>query len=195
MLEESAFEQITMADLGHRLGLTKGTLYLYYESKEELFLVALDDLMASWVAELATWLEALRRPARARQVAAVIGRSLQARPRMVQLLPLMEQLIARVGGIRDSAEMEDRFRKHLESAAGALERAFPRVATGWGFRFVNCLRALVAGVFPPGRRHHGSRHLAIASSPIDEEFLLAVEALLEGMHKGARRRRAKRLAV
>lgn len=195
MLEDSTFEQFSMADLAHRLGLTKGTLYLYFETKEEPFLTALDALMVSWVAELTTWLEALRRPVRPRQVAEVIGRSLQARPRMVRLLPLLEQLIARTGGIRDSAEMEDRFRRHLESAASALERAFPRVATGWGFRFVNCLRALVAGVFPPVRRHHGSRHLAIASSPVDEEFLLAVEALLEGMHKLARSRRAKRLAI
>lgn len=49
---EIGYEAVTMADLARRAGLAKGTLYLYFKTKEELFLWLQVDLVEELVANL-----------------------------------------------------------------------------------------------------------------------------------------------
>ena len=44
--KESGFERTTMSEINERVGGSKGTLYSYFKSKEELFLAALDEAVA-----------------------------------------------------------------------------------------------------------------------------------------------------
>lgn len=54
-IAESGFDGVTMADLARRAGLAKGTLYLYFQTKEEVFLAlfvaALDQFVGRIEAE------------------------------------------------------------------------------------------------------------------------------------------------
>ena len=42
------YARVTMAEIAERCGLAKGTLYLYFSTKEELFLAALEVEVAAW---------------------------------------------------------------------------------------------------------------------------------------------------
>lgn len=46
--QRPTFGQLTMAEIARAAGVSKGTLYLYFESKEELFLQALLELYHDW---------------------------------------------------------------------------------------------------------------------------------------------------
>jgi AcrR family transcriptional regulator len=64
-----------MAELAEQCGLAKGTLYLYFDSKEELFLAALELELAAWFEHLATRVFAAGRMS-ARDFAELVARSL-----------------------------------------------------------------------------------------------------------------------
>lgn len=50
MIDETGFDGVTMSALAKRVGLAKGTLYLYVRSKEELFLLLFIEAMRTVVA-------------------------------------------------------------------------------------------------------------------------------------------------
>jgi len=53
LLIRRGFQDIVLDDVAHEAGVAKGTLFLYYKSKEELFAAALADLVDSLGLELA----------------------------------------------------------------------------------------------------------------------------------------------
>lgn len=54
---EAGFEAFSMARLAKRAGVAKGTLYLYFETREEVLLALLHAKLERWVGELGTLLE------------------------------------------------------------------------------------------------------------------------------------------
>ena len=84
MIAESGFDAVTMSGLAHGAGLAKGTLYLYFRSKEELFLALFVDAMARLVVRLEA-------EATAGTLADDIARIAQTTP---LFLPLFARLVA-----------------------------------------------------------------------------------------------------
>ena len=52
LLSEVGFEAFAMAALGRRAGVVKGTLYLYFETREEVLLTLYCQKLAAWCARL-----------------------------------------------------------------------------------------------------------------------------------------------
>ncbi|SDB36529.1 TetR/AcrR family transcriptional regulator [Bauldia litoralis] len=50
---ESGFDGVTMSGLAKRAGLAKGTLYLYFETREEVFLALYLEALGAWAARIA----------------------------------------------------------------------------------------------------------------------------------------------
>jgi AcrR family transcriptional regulator len=82
----------TMSDVAARAGLVKGTLYLYYATKEQLFLALLGRLLGEYfegverrLAEGGRWSK--------RRVARLLAAELQANEPFVRMLPLMASVL------------------------------------------------------------------------------------------------------
>lgn len=84
VIDESGFEDLTMNALSKRVGLSKGTLYLYVRSKEELFLALFVEAMETVVMRIEN--EATRS-----NLVKLIGRAPQDVP---LFLPLLARLAA-----------------------------------------------------------------------------------------------------
>jgi AcrR family transcriptional regulator len=61
MFDAIPYAKITMADVAERAGLAKGTVYLYFDSKEELFLGVLEERLFTWFSAVDAQLDRLRR--------------------------------------------------------------------------------------------------------------------------------------
>src|SRR5687768_1723682 len=88
LAESSAFAAITMGQVAEQAGLAKGTLYLYFKTKEELILALLEEELDVWFALVDDRIEHLRRPD-ADAVATLLCRSLDERPLFVRLLSIL----------------------------------------------------------------------------------------------------------
>ena len=59
LFETTSYDQLSMLAVARSSGLAKGTVYLYFNTKEELFLALVDDAFGRWFAELQQRLETL----------------------------------------------------------------------------------------------------------------------------------------
>lgn len=128
-LLDTPFEQITVAQLAERLGLAKGTLYLYFPTKEALFLEVQQQQLTLWFDRL----EAALRKAQtvtAHELAELICATIFAQPVMPRLLTVLhsvlERNIAHDQALAFKLFIYDRFQR----AAALLESALPALGSG-----------------------------------------------------------------
>lgn len=192
VLSRSQFSRVTMAQIAEHCGLAKGTLYLYFATKEELFLATLEDELAGWFDELGE--ELLRRGTTSpRQFADAVVHSLAARERLADLLPLLhtvlEQNIAPETALRFKRMLVEKVR-----AGGALvEAVVPGLPAGSGIDLLLRTHALVVGLRqmadpPPALRDVLARD-ELAPLRVDFAAQLAdtLAALVDGMTRAPTR--------
>ena len=177
-----------MSELAQRLGLAKGTLYLYFETKDELFLVLIEQMLEMWLGELEERLNQLEAPASPREIACLLCESLRFRQPMIRLSPMMYHLAGNVLDEEELAAFGRRILGYLTPAAAAVERCLPGLRPGWGLRFMLHARAVTIGTFQRTDKPEVARKVASENPDLESfditferEFLSATEALLRGL--------------
>lgn len=141
---EMRFEEWTVSQVARRAGVAKGTVFLYFETKEALGLAIADRLLAEWLDDLNGRLIAPEAPLTPAGLAQVIARSLESRTvlrRTMSLIGLMEHNAGRsaVSAYRRAQlERSKRTGRLLEDALAFLQR-------GEGTRLLLLVHALVVG--------------------------------------------------
>ncbi len=143
--DEETFATLTMAKVAERCALAKGTLYLYFATKEELLLALLEELLAEWFDALDAALDAAG-PWNAEHVAHTIGAIIAERMALTRLLAIGEGILE-----HNIAEARARAYKGMMLArAGAtgarLERRLPFLAAGEGLLVLLRVHALATGL-------------------------------------------------
>lgn len=186
------YAAISMDRVAAAAGLAKGTLYLYYDTRERLFLALLEEQLGAWFAALEADLASSRRPLTPADLARLIWETLAGRPQLVRLLSLMESVLEH----NINAETAAAFKKMLlerMSAAGALvEQRLAGLRAGDGLHLLLHLRALLTGLAqmadnPPVIREVLERNpdLAVFRLDLGREFTQAGAALIAGWPRGA----------
>lgn len=139
------YQELRMADLARQLGLGKGTLYLYFRTKEALFLAVLRAEMDAWFQGAAARLEAIAPGDDPGPVASALVDAVLDRP----LLPALQALVHGVLEQNVPKEEAAAFARFLQTgmaAVGArLEGALPVLGAGRGAECLLRIYALVIG--------------------------------------------------
>ena len=143
------FQVLTMSQVARQTGLAKGTLYIYFKTKEELFLAMAEEDLLGWYEELD---EALRRGPKLlspRELASLVAGSLAGRPRLPRLLAILhtilEHNIPHLTALRSRQFLATR----LLRTGRMLERRFPGLPEGRGAALALRIQSLVAGLWMP----------------------------------------------
>ncbi|MBI2838376.1 MAG: TetR family transcriptional regulator [Acidobacteria bacterium] len=144
LFHEQPYEAITMAAVAVRAGLAKGTLYLYFSTKEELFLqVAL--------AEIGQWLDhldkSLDRGLKGRNVGDLMVRTLRPRQDLLRLLSILHAILERNVGDATVLAFKRSVLARVVATGARLERALPFLRSGEGVRILFRIYALVVGLW------------------------------------------------
>jgi AcrR family transcriptional regulator len=146
LFDESGFYAINMAQVAKRAGLAKGTLYLYFRTKEELFLALIERDLIPWMARLE---EQISPDGSLADLAGFIPASLVSRPRLLRLLGLLHVVLEQNIEEAPLAAFKARLRDGLGVLGAALETAYG-LAPGDGARFLLTTYALILGFFNLG---------------------------------------------
>jgi AcrR family transcriptional regulator len=146
-----AYDEIRMADLAREAGIAKGTLYLYFPSKESLFLSLLDERLKAAFEGLEASLEAAASRGRgpgldsgavAREVAAALSGDL-ALPRLLAVLHAeLEKKVA----YDEALSFKRRLAAFIAGSGAALSRAYPALSPEGGRKFFLFLYAQIVGL-------------------------------------------------
>ncbi len=139
---EVRFEEWTVAQVARRAGVAKGTVFLYYESKEALGLAVAQRLMGEWLDDLDGRLAGVA-PLTPAAAAQTVARSFESRVlrRAMGLIGQLEHGAGRAAVERYRAWLLERFQR----TGRLLESSLPFLRPGEGLRLLLLIQALAVG--------------------------------------------------
>lgn len=181
------YHAITVAQVAERAGMAKGTVYLYFDTKEELFLEVAWARLQEWLAAVDRGLLGLVRAPGGQTVAELLCRTLRTRKELLRSLSLLPNVFE---GEVDHAAVA-RFKQLILTRVGQtgmiLEQALPFLRAGQGARVLLSVNAFVIGLWKmaqPGRAAAQALEDP-ALRPLRIDFFAALEdtvaALLAGI--------------
>lgn len=188
---EPTFAGFTMAALAQQAGLAKGTLYLYFRTKEELFLALLESGFDAWFDMIDARLDEGDRTWTPEDAAELVVRSLRGRETLARLLSIQPAIVEHNVDYDAALRMKRRVMHRAETTGHRLESRLPFLRPGEGARLLVHLHALVIGVWQLAepssviRRVMQTPELAPARVDFDEDLRFLLVTLLKGMQAEA----------
>jgi AcrR family transcriptional regulator len=145
LLGRQQFMSITMAEVARRCGLAKGTLYLYFKSKEELFLGTLEQELVQWFDAFGDEL-ARRGALDADTFGRVLARSLGSRARLRELLPFVHVVLEQNIEHHTALAFKRTLARRLALGGVLLERVLSDLPPGSGLPLLLRIQGLVLGL-------------------------------------------------
>lgn len=144
LFAEFAFDTIAMLQVAQRAGIAKGTLYLYFPTKEALFLALTERLIHGWFDDLDSALKRGDVDSAARLVQ-VVQAALQGRPELPRLLGILHSVLERNIDLEVAIAFKRGLRGRALKTGARLESALDFIRPGEGIALLLHIDALVIG--------------------------------------------------
>lgn len=184
---DPSFAAFTMAALAGEAGLAKGTLYLYFRTKEELFLALLETGFDAWFDDVDARLDGAAGEWSPDDAADALVRSIRGRETLARLLSIMPAIVEHNVDFDAALRFKRRVMHRAAQTGPRLEARLPWLRPGEGARFLVHLHALVIGVWQLAepsaviRRVMNDPELAPARVDFEADLRFLVATLLRGM--------------
>ncbi|HVN54690.1 MAG TPA: TetR family transcriptional regulator [Anaerolineaceae bacterium] len=149
LFDQASYSEISMESVSKRANLAKGTLYLYFKTKEELFLALLEQELESWFDEMDAWLAGAREtglPPTLREFASILSQSLAQRSLAVRLIAISETILESNIDYPTALRYKLLLHSRMAVTGAALESLLPFLSPGAGVRLILWVYMLIIGV-------------------------------------------------
>lgn len=180
---------ISMAGVAARAGVAKGTPYLYFKTKEELFLALLERNLDDWFDALDAALGYGTGRLQATALTDLFVSSLAERPVLRQLLALLGTVLEHNVEYDRALRFKWRLAGRTSATGALLERRTVFLRPGDGARLLRHLQALAVGLeqqaepAPVVRRIVEAPGMEVLRVEFERELRAAVRALLAGLER------------
>ncbi len=191
LFQSTSYETLTIIDVARSLGLAKGTVFLYFKTKEALFLALLEQQLTDLFSEVDARLAEMRGGGMIAPVADLICQALVTRPGLTRLLAILHTLLERNIDLKAAIDFKYFLLAHFERTGALLEGCLPFLEVGQGAHFLLQCHALVIGFWhladpaPIVRQALEQPALHMFNVQFAPEFSAALQALLTGLANGA----------
>ena len=146
LLERWSYSDITMDRIAERAGVAKGTLYLYFRTKEALFLSLHEGRLNAWYSELQTLADRGANTVDPAAAARVIASTLAARPILVHLHGLLHSTLGHNIDFETTVAFRRRQHGRISALASSLARRVENLSVRRVARFLIQLEVVVGGL-------------------------------------------------
>ena len=187
LFEETDFEAVSMAGVAKKAGLAKGTLYLYFATKEALFLAVLTQAFQEWFAGLDAGLAQVSAALSVDDFIRMVCESLQARTSFVRLVGIVHSVLERNIDYDTAVAFKQMLGEKMAATAGRIEAVLPGVPAGQGQRILLHLYAFLIGLqnlsapAPVVARVLNEPGLAVFRVDLMDELSVVLRAYLQGL--------------
>ena len=186
LFDSRPYADIRMSDIATEAGLAKGTLYLYFTTKEDVFLELESTEIGNWMQDTGGALAAFAGQIPLDVFVQQFALGIVQRPRLLKLLALLHSVLEQNASPASIARFKQDLRQRFERTAPLLEARLG-LSAGDGVRVLLHLYALLMGVWQltepaPAVRAvlAGDDSLALFRLDFTTEFQRAATALLRG---------------
>ncbi|MBN1206743.1 MAG: TetR family transcriptional regulator [Myxococcaceae bacterium] len=183
----TSYAEVKMADVAERSRLAKGTVFLYFPTKEALFLALLEALLFAWFEKLEGLLSSGAGRWTGERVARTVAESLEGQEPLTRLLALLQTVLEQNVTPAQARGFKERLLEALGRTGALLEERLAFLGPGEGGRFLLHLHALVTGlrqmadVAPVTREVLELPHMAPLRVDFTRELTEALTTLLRGL--------------
>lgn len=191
---EPSFAAFTMGALAAEAGLAKGTLYLYFRTKEELFLALLEDGFDEWFDDVDARLDASEGEMTPEAAADALVGSIRGRETLARLLSILPTIVEHNVEYNAALRFKRQVMRRADVTGHRLEARLRFLRAGEGARFLVHLHALVIGTWQLAdpsdviRRVMETPEMAPARVDFAEDLRFLLVTLLKGMRSAAAER-------
>jgi AcrR family transcriptional regulator len=190
LLGDKSYAELTMAEVAAAAGIAKGTVYLYFASKEELMLAVFERELASLFADFAG--ELARGPVgAAEEFATLLAGALERHPIFVDLSTVLHTIFERNIDLDTAVRFKHVLRDHIVAAGDVVELLFPFLRKGEGVQLFLRSHAMLIGVrnlsdpAPLVAEAHRQPGLEIFEVDFATEYVDMMVCMLRGMQARA----------
>jgi AcrR family transcriptional regulator len=148
LFKENAYEAVNMATVARQADLAKGTLYLYFKTKEELFLALLSQFFREWFRALNRGLKRFilaKKPCGVDELATLIGRTFQNRTEFRRLIMILHTVLENNIDQATALDFKQMLYERISYTGHLMEECLPFLKFGDGVLLLFRIHALVIG--------------------------------------------------
>jgi TetR/AcrR family transcriptional regulator len=149
LLDKAGYHDISIAHIARRAGLAKGTIFLYFKTKEELFLQLQMMEYTTWFEDVNRRLHDLlghKKKIGVAEFVKTIIVSIKNYPTMVRMAPLIHVILEHNIDYKTALEFKRFLLAHIRTTGVLIERCLPFLRTNGGPLFLLDLHVLIIGV-------------------------------------------------
>jgi AcrR family transcriptional regulator len=189
LYQESDYESVSVASVARTAGLAKGTVYLYFSTKEELFLAVLSQHLCEWFESLRVKLQHIGE-CEVDVLADHLGESLKERQSMLRLFAIVHSILEHNVGYEVVYGFKKMILDQLIRTSAAIHLCIPDFSMEQIMQLMLYIYALMIGVQQiaepaPVARQVIAENSDLAVFDVDyaESLSAAAASLLRGMAK------------
>jgi len=142
---EADYFDVSMATIAKRSGLAKGTVYLYFKTKEEIFLSLSTEELEEWLSAFEARLNKQIAPLENVEFVGILRETFMGRHLMQRLLSLLHLVLEKNINYEEAFAFKLNLKTRMNRLSKLVEQALPFLAEGQGFSLLSMLHCLVVG--------------------------------------------------
>jgi AcrR family transcriptional regulator len=148
LFQKKGLENVTLADIAHRVGMVKSNIYRYFNSREHIYLRVLQRQAAEWEKRVIPGLEALKGKGTATKVAEVITEAFIRSEEYSTLITVINPVLEETLAPNLVMDFRSAFFERRKRLAQALASALPSTTAETLFPLTLHIFTHVAGLWP-----------------------------------------------
>lgn len=146
LFPHTPYAALRMAEVAQAAGLAKGTLFLYFPTKEALFLALLEERLGAWFERLEAALSRGEGRWTGARVARAVVASLEGDEPLLRLVPVWQTVLEHNVTREQLRPFKERLLERQLRTGALLEKRLAFLAPGEGARLLLHVHALVSGL-------------------------------------------------
>jgi len=142
---DSGFFDLSMATIAKKSGLAKGTVYLYFKTKEEIFLALSTEEMNAWLDDLDHQLSEQDKPIDIEAFLSLLLKSTEERELMRRLSSILHLVLEKNITYEQAFSFKHQLMLRLHHTGNLIEKTLAFMEEGQGGYFLTTLHCLVIG--------------------------------------------------
>ncbi|MHA7835491.1 MAG: TetR family transcriptional regulator [Algiphilus sp.] len=190
LLTETPYEQLTMARIAREADIAKGTVYLYFPTKEALFVALISEEFDACFDALVLALGDLHAPASPEATAQAFTKAIASRPLLLRLIGLLHVVLEHNIDESVARAFKQQLHDRIAPIAATLEQLLPQCASGDGFQLMLHAHILMVGwqhaadPAPVIRTVQADPALSVFAVDFAPHFQYALTAVIRGWTAG-----------
>ncbi len=146
LFAQANYPAVSMQQVARTAGIAKGTVFLYFETKETLFLSLLGEALQAWFASLDAALESAPAPLTTLAFTRLMEASLRDQPSLLRLIPLAHPLFEQNASAESILAFKRALLERVLATGARIETRLEYLQPGQGAQLLNRIYALLIGL-------------------------------------------------